>query len=91
MAGVGTVESRRRRALFRALAIGVSLAAALLVAELFLRWRQQTIAGSEHLDAGFIRYDPVLGWRLTPGWTGRHKRLCRPVQPGVSRHPRTGS
>ncbi|MBE7504064.1 MAG: hypothetical protein HS113_28010 [Verrucomicrobiales bacterium] len=73
MTATDTMGSRRKRALFRALAICVSLGAALLGAELFLRWRQHTIAGSEHLDAGFIRYDPVLGWRLTPAWTGRHQ------------------
>lgn len=44
----------------------------LAAAELLLRWRQTAIQGSDRLDPGFIRYDPRLGWRLTPGWQGAH-------------------
>jgi len=45
----------------------------LVAAELLLRWRQAAIQGSDRLDPGFIRYDPRLGWRLTPGWRGAHR------------------
>lgn len=52
-----------------------SLAAAGAATEIFLRWRQQQITASDRMDHGLVRYDPLLGWRLTPLWQGRHDNI----------------
>ena len=38
-----------------------------------LRWWQGRVAAAEHMDDGLLRYDRQLGWRLSPGWSGRHR------------------
>lgn len=65
--------NRKRRVLFAVVIIAISMAVSLVCAELFLRLRQTRIAGSDQMDPGMIRYDRVLGWRLTPEWKGRHR------------------
>jgi hypothetical protein len=62
-----------KRLAFRLIVVLLVSALGLAVAELVLRWRQAAIQGSDRLDPGFIRYDPRLGWRLTPGWQGAHR------------------
>ncbi len=64
---------RSKPTVFRALALLLGLLVGLVVAELALEWRQRRLAESDDLDAGFIRHDPALGWRLTPRWQGRHR------------------
>lgn len=64
---------RTKPTAFRVLALILGLLAGLVVAEWALEWRQRSLAQSDRLDPGFIRHDPTLGWRLTPGWQGRHR------------------
>lgn len=45
----------------------------LLGTEGLLRWREARLRHSDRLDPGMLRYDPRLGWRLTPGWQGTHR------------------
>ena len=42
----------------------------LLMAEGILRWREEAWKNAVHFEAGFrwLEYDPVLGWRNTPGF-----------------------
>ncbi|MCA0911859.1 SGNH/GDSL hydrolase family protein [Marinobacter nauticus] len=38
-----------------------------------LRLMNNSITNSESMDEGFILYDDQLGWKLSPGWQGRHR------------------
>jgi hypothetical protein len=44
----------------------LALSAALIAAEIFLRWQESSIAAKEFLDPGLFQYDADLGWRLAP-------------------------
>lgn len=61
-----------KRVAFRIVALLLASLVGLVSAEWLLRWRQRAIANSDHPDPGLVQYDPQLGWRLTPGWRGRH-------------------
>jgi len=63
----------RTRWAFRLVTIGLSVLVGLLSVEVALSWRERAIAGSDRLDPGLVQHDPSLGWRLTPGWSGRHR------------------
>ena len=65
--------SSRRTRLLMALTVALSLAVGLTAAEWVLRWQRAQVEHSDHMDPGLIRYDPLLGWRLTPGWEGEHR------------------
>ena len=53
----------------------VSLVAAGAATEIVLRLQQKQIAASDRMDRGLVRYDPLLGWRLTPLWQGSHDNI----------------
>ena len=53
--------------------VGLIIASGLLACEQFLRFKQERIRRSDQLDPGLVRHDPLLGWVLTPNWTGRHR------------------
>ncbi len=72
MTGAASNAPRGRIRLFRLCAVVFGLAIGLLFAEAFLRWRVRSIARSDHLSSGMVLHDPLLGWRLTPDWRGRH-------------------
>ena len=57
-----------------------STAVSLIAAELILGHYYDYIRGSEQQDPGLTQYDPKYGWRLTPGWTGRHRHFDFDVQ-----------
>lgn len=61
----------------------ISTLVSLGLAELLLREFETTATNSgellgsaptaEHMSAGLLRYDPRLGWKLAPGFSGRHQ------------------
>jgi len=61
-----------KRLTFNLISILLGLLFSLTVAEAILRYQRQLIAHSDHIEAGMVRYDRQLGWRLTPGWQGAH-------------------
>jgi hypothetical protein len=63
----------------------ISLAVALGAAEFALRYRRDRVRRSGWLDPGLFRYDRRLGWRLTPGWQGRHRHWDYDVKYAVNR------
>ena len=66
-------SGRTRTRLLMALTVALSLVVGLTAAEGILRWQRSQIEHSDHMDPGLVRYDPLLGWRLTPGWEGEHR------------------
>lgn len=62
-----------KRTKFRLLTLLVTGCLGLVGTEGLLRWREARLRRSDRLDPGMIRYDPRLGWRLTPGWQGTHR------------------
>jgi lysophospholipase L1-like esterase len=64
--------SSGKRWTFRVLTVAFIGLLGIYAAESALRWRQGNIAQSDVLAPGMVQYDPDLGWRLTPGWSGRH-------------------
>ena len=51
----------------------LGIVAAVAMAEVYLRWRADRIQKSNQLEPGMVRYDPLLGWKLNPGWKGSHR------------------
>jgi lysophospholipase L1-like esterase len=64
--------SRKKYASLATLTVVLTLAVGLVAVESALRYQDRRIAHSEHMAPGLIRYDPELGWELTPGWSGVH-------------------
>ncbi len=62
----------RRTLLLMALTVAFSLIVGLATAELVLRWQRSQIEHSDRMEPGLLRYDPLLGWSLSPGWEGEH-------------------
>lgn len=60
---------------FRAISLVAGLIVAVIVGEALLLVHARIVAGSEKMDDGLVRYDPDLGWRLTPGWRGTHEHF----------------
>lgn len=59
---------------FRVVAVLLGLVVTLIVVEVFLRIRTQRSQASGVYDPpNLFRYDPRLGWALTPGWRGTHR------------------
>lgn len=91
----------RKSQLFVLITVLFTITATLIAAEMMLRGWQRYLRGSEAMDSGLIRYDPHLGWALTPNWSGRHRhhdfdvaytvnRLGFRKQPGASGPPSAG-
>ncbi len=59
--------------LLRAVSVVIGLSIALVASELLLGVYRNYIASAEKMDTGFIRYDANYGWKLSPGWSGRHR------------------
>lgn len=62
-----------KRVAFRLVTLLLAAGIGLALVELVLRWRQSAVQGSDEPDPGLVRYDPQLGWQLTPGWRGGHR------------------
>ena len=65
--------SIRKRILFAIVSLILSCALSLAIAETILRLRRSHIRQSDRMDPGMIVYDPILGWKMVPGWSGRHR------------------
>lgn len=66
------VLSPGKRRFFRVVILSVLGLAGLIAAETILRRQQTEIARSNRMDSGMVKYDPQLGWRLVPNWSGAH-------------------
>ena len=64
--------SRRRYLLFAAVAITLGLAVGFAALEAGLGYLRKRIESSDRVDRGMMIYDATLGWRPSPGWSGRH-------------------
>ena len=64
--------SRRRGRVFVVVALVLGLVVGVAAVEISLGYLRSRIQTSDHMDPGMIRYEPTLGWRLAPGWTGAH-------------------
>lgn len=63
---------RNRNAAFAIASAVLAVVMAGSFVEWALRAYSNTISESESMDDGFVLYDPVLGWKLNPGWSGQH-------------------
>ena len=66
------VLSPGKRRIFRVVILSILGFAGLFGAETILRRQQKAIAQSNQMDPGMVKYDPELGWRLVPDWSGGH-------------------
>ena len=65
--------SREKYASFALFTLLLSLLVSLGAIEGFLRYQDHKIAQSDQMEPGLVRFDPELGWRLTPHWSGSHQ------------------
>lgn len=65
-------NGRAKRAIFGAITIILACAIGLVIVEWALRVVGGSAQSSERMDEGLILYDRQLGWRLNPGWFGKH-------------------
>jgi len=72
--------SPKKALFFCGIILIVVLCGGMLGGELYLRYRQKMIARSNKIEEGMVAYDPSLGWRLVPGWSGRHTHYDFNVQ-----------
>lgn len=75
-----------KRFLFAALMVFLSLGVTLTGAELVARWHLERIRKSDALQPGLSQYDRLLGWRLAPGWQGRHRHYDFDVAYTINRY-----
>lgn len=68
-----TSMSKKRQAAITIIAIGIGLAASLVICEIALRYWHHRIETSSRIDPGLLVYDAFLGWRLDRNWQGRHR------------------
>ena len=66
------------------MAAGLGCLLLLSGAESALRLKQYWIERSDQMAPGMTRYDPDLGWRLTPNWHGRHRNWDFDVQYSIN-------
>ena len=62
------------------------MAIVLLAGEVALRLVERRAGGGERLDAGMFSYSAQRGWRLTPGWRGRHRHSDFDARYEINRH-----
>ena len=63
----------RRTLVFGAITVLAVLGVGLVVGEFVLRQQRAAVEGSDRPATGMFSYDRDLGWRLIPGWSGRHR------------------
>lgn len=72
-------RNRFVRTCWRVFLFTIPLACAVLVAlvaaEIILSSQSRQIQLSDHMDPGMSIYDPDLGWRLAPLWSGKHENV----------------
>lgn len=64
--------SRGRKSIFAICSAIFGVLMALVVVEIALGFIRPSIDPAGQMDEGFILYDSRLGWKLAPGWQGRH-------------------
>lgn len=64
--------SRGRKRIFALVSAFFGVLMALVVVEITLGLVRPSIDPAGQMDKGFILYDSRLGWKLAPGWQGRH-------------------
>lgn len=62
-----------RNGVFGVLTAIASIVFAVIVVEWGLRLYEGSVRAQESMDDGFVLFDRQLGWRLSPGWEGRHR------------------
>lgn len=62
----------KRNQVFGVATIVITILLVVAGVEWVLRLMNSSTASSESMDDGFILYDDQLGWKLNPGWQGRH-------------------
>lgn len=73
-----------RHAWFAIVTVAISVVIGLVVVEWALRATTGSMQSSESMDEGFILFDSRLGWKLNPGWEGKHRHHDFEVQYQVS-------
>ncbi len=69
-----------RNAWFGIVTVVISVVIVLVVFEWALRTMTGSMQSSESMDEGFILFDSRLGWKLNPGWEGKHRHHDFEVQ-----------
>ncbi len=67
------MQSRKQNILLMCCTLFFCLSAGLVTTEFFLRHQHSNIQSSNHMDDGFIRYHPQLGWKTAARWQGSHR------------------
>ncbi|MBL9210166.1 MAG: hypothetical protein JNL92_06840 [Opitutaceae bacterium] len=78
------VLSPGKRRLFRVVILAVIGLVGVVGAEAILRRQQTSIAQSNRMAPGMVKYDPELGWRLVPNWSGAHSHRDFAVQYSIN-------
>ena len=63
---------RHRKSFFGAISALMGVVIAIVIVEFGLGVLKPRINPAGQMDEGFILYDSELGWKLAPGWQGRH-------------------
>ena len=64
---------KRKVVVFSTIVICCSILTALALCEFVLRYKERSGQSPDLLDPGLIKYDGMLGWKLTPRWQGNHQ------------------
>ena len=83
---MGSTVIRKKKVIFVGLIVAVELLVCLILADIGLGWWEGRIEESNRLDPGLIQYDRILGWALTPGWTGTHGHHDFEVTYSINEH-----
>ena len=67
--------SRSKHRLFAIVIVLFWAAIGIISAELILRYKDRHTRLADQIDAGLLCYDELLGWSLTPNWSGEHKNV----------------
>ncbi len=66
-------HKQRQNVLLTVITLFFCISAGLLGTEYLLRYQRSHIQKSDHMDGGFLRYHPQLGWKTSPRWQGNHR------------------
>lgn len=77
--------NRRRRLLFIAITLSVSVGITAVGVEAVLRLHAASLRGGESMSPGLIDYHAQLGWALQPAWQGVHEHVDYRVRYRISR------
>lgn len=66
-------HKQRHNILLTVITLIFCVSAGLLATEYLLRYQRSHIQNSNHMDDGFLRRHPQLGWKTSPKWQGSHR------------------